>query len=216
MAIGGIFLHTILIPLVRLEMLGQTKQAKIINPQIISGMLNYLQTTRHPIRNQLIFLLSVRGGLRALEIANLTWFMVMDAEGNLTDEITLPNSASKETTGGRIIPIAKKLKELLIAHYEITNYKGIHQRVIQTERNMKPTARVIVNMFLRWYKALGLEGCSSHSGRRTFITNGAKKITSVGGSLRDIQFLSGHSSLQTTQRYIEGDSEARRKIVDLI
>lgn len=73
-----------------------------------------------------------------------------------------------------------------------------------------------VNMFKRWYADLGLLGCSSHSGRRTFITNAAKKISTVGGSLRDVQMLAGHSSLAVTQRYIEGDSEARRKVVDLL
>jgi integrase/recombinase XerD len=71
-------------------------------------------------------------------------------------------------------------------------------------------------MFKRWYRDVGLLGCSSHSGRRTFITNAAKKISIVGGSLRDVQALAGHSSLAVTQRYIDGDSEARRKIVDLL
>ena len=42
------------------------------------------------------------------------------------------------------------------------------------------------------------------AGRRTLITNAAKKISSVGGSLRDVQMLAGHSSLAVTQRYIEG------------
>ena len=63
---------------------------------------------------------------------------------------------------------------------------------------------------------MGLIGCTSHSGRRTFITNAARKISSVGGSLRDVQMLAGHSSLSVTQRYIEGDGEARLKIVELI
>ena len=80
--------------------------------------------------------------------------------------------------------------------------------------SVKP--QVIVNMFRKWYRDLGLVGCSSHSGRRTFITNAARKISTVGGSLRDVQFLAGHSSLNTTQRYIEGDSEARSRVVDII
>ena len=71
-------------------------------------------------------------------------------------------------------------------------------------------------MFQRWYRNLGLVGCSSHSGRRTFVTETSKKISLVGGSLRDIQMMVGHSSLQTTQRYIEADSETQRKIIDLI
>lgn len=71
-------------------------------------------------------------------------------------------------------------------------------------------------MFAVWYADVGLLGCSSHSGRRTFITNAAKKISTVGGSLRDVQALAGHSSLAVTQRYIEGDEAARAKIVELI
>jgi integrase/recombinase XerD len=78
------------------------------------------------------------------------------------------------------------------------------------------TSQTIVNMFQKWYSTLGLIGCSSHSGRRTFITETAKKISLVGGSLRDIQMMAGHSSLQTTQRYIDADSEAQTKVVSLL
>ena len=85
-----------------------------------------------------------------------------------------------------------------------------------TERSDRTSAQAIVNLFQRWYRNLGLIGCSSHSGRRTFITNAARKISTVGGSLRDVQHLAGHSSLQTTQRYIEGDSEARKRVVELV
>ena len=71
-------------------------------------------------------------------------------------------------------------------------------------------------MFANWYKDLGFIGCSSHSGRRTFITNLAKKLNVVGGTLRDVQSLAGHSNLQTTQRYIEVDTDCQRKLVDLV
>ena len=67
--------------------------------------------------------------------------------------------------------------------------------------------------FLRVYRNLGMHGCSSHSGRRTFITRAAKEVSAVDGSLRDVQDLAGHTSLAMTQRYIESDSEAKRKLV---
>ena len=51
--------------------------------------------------------------------------------------------------------------------------------------------------------------------RRTFITRIAKKIVEAGGSLRDVQELAGHASLSTTQRYIQGDSAAKRRVVDM-
>ena len=62
-------------------------------------------------------------------------------------------------------------------------------------------------------KKLGFDGCSSHSGRRTAITSWARKIHGVGGSIKDVQSLARHSSLQMTQRYIEISENACRKVV---
>ena len=62
----------------------------------------------------------------------------------------------------------------------------------------------IVIWFARAYEALGLNGFSSHSGRRTFVTRAARVVHKAGGSLRDVQLLSGRRSIQTTQRYICG------------
>ena len=142
--------------------------------------------------------------------------MCCDAEGNLTDEIVLENSTSKGKSGGRLIPMAKELKVALQEHYDISKKTLPSHRIIQTERECRVSAQVIVNMFQRWFLELGLEGCSSHSPRRTFITNTARKISSVGGSLRDIQFLAGHSSISTTEKYIDGATSARRKVVELV
>jgi integrase/recombinase XerD len=70
--------------------------------------------------------------------------------------------------------------------------------------------------FHRLYTSLAMIGCSSHAGRRTFTTRAARKISEVGGSLRDVQQLAGHANLGTTARYIESDNEAQRKVVALI
>ena len=74
----------------------------------------------------------------------------------------------------------------------------------------------IVIWFYRAFKNIGLKGCSSHSGRRTFVTRAARIVYKAGGSLRDVQLLAGHRSIQTTQRYIDGDSDAQRKLVAMI
>ena len=74
----------------------------------------------------------------------------------------------------------------------------------------------VVIWFAKAFRIVGLEGCSSHSGRRTFITRAARLVHRAGASLRDVQLLAGHRSIQTTQRYIDGDTEAQRKLVSLI
>jgi integrase len=74
----------------------------------------------------------------------------------------------------------------------------------------------IVNWFALDYRVVGLAGCSSHSGRRTFITRAARLVHKAGGSLRDVQLLAGHRSIQTTQRYIDGDTDVQRKLVAMI
>ena len=196
-----------------------SKQAKILSKKQIDQLLWYVGTNRNAMRNRIIVLLSVRAGLRAKEIAGLKWSMITDADGEISDSIHLTDEASKGRSG-RIIPLNMKLRQELEDWREHEaqrhGFNVATSYVVSTERSGKTSAQAIVNMFSSWYVETGLVGCSSHSGRRTVITNAARQITTVGGSLRDVQMLAGHSSLAVTQRYIEGDSEARRKIVDLV
>ncbi len=194
--------------------MGIGKQAKILNRSQVEAVLNHINGRRYGLRNQVIFLLSIRAGLRAKEIAALRWSMIVGADGEVGEYIHLTNDASKGMSG-RIIPINRQLRATIIELFDAGDIDP-SAHVIRTERTAHTSAQAIVNLFQRWYRDLGLVGCSSHSGRRTFITNAARKISTVGGSLMDVQHLAGHSSLQTTQRYIEGDNEARKRIVDLV
>lgn len=195
------------------------KQAKVLSKQQVDGVLAFLGTRLDGLRDQTIFLLSVRAGLRAKEIAHLRWSMLITPDGQIGDMIHLTDRASKGR-GGRVIPINRQLKtfleRLLVREGVRPDFDLATSYVVSTQRSASTSPQVIVNMFFRWYRELGLLGCSSHSGRRTFITNAAKKISTVGGSIRDVQALAGHSSLAVTQRYIDSDTEARRKIVDVI
>ena len=195
------------------------KQAKTLTKGQVDSLTAFLLTRRHGLRDQTVFLLSVRAGLRAKEIANLKWSMILTPEGEVGDAIHLTNTASKGRSG-RVIPLNKQLREnlkqMLVAARQDQRFHPALSYVVTTERSAHTSPQAVVNMFKRWYEDIGLLGCSSHSGRRTFITNAARKISTVGGSLRDVQMLAGHSSLAVTQRYIDGDSEARRKVVDLI
>ena len=74
----------------------------------------------------------------------------------------------------------------------------------------------MVNWFVALFKELGFEGCSSHSGRRSFITVAARNVHRSGCSLRDVQLLAGHRSIETTERYIDGDTCGQRKLVGFV
>ena len=196
------------------------KQSKTLNKSQIEMMRSHLRSKRNGLRNETIFLLSVKGGLRSKEISQLSWKEVCDSDGKISDHINLTNRSSKGLSG-RTIPINKDLRKNLIELLDqqqrmFRSFDLNTSFIVRTERSPFTTSQTIVNMFQSWYGRLGLLGCSSHSGRRTFITETAKRISLVGGSLRDIQMMVGHQSLQTTQRYIEGDSESQKKVVDLI
>lgn len=188
------------------------KQAKTLADEQIEALLHYARASRYPERNRLIVLLSVKAGLRAAEIAKLTWPMVLDASGSVGTTIELQDWAAKKR-GGRTIPMHSDLRSALRSWRACQQPVG---SVIKSERSEAMRPLSIVNWFAAAYQYLGLEGCSSHSGRRTFITRAARKVHQAGGSLRDVQLLAGHRSIQTTQRYIEGDTDAQRRLVSLL
>ena len=199
--------------------MGIGKQAKTLSRSQIQMVSEFLLNNRYGLRDQTIFLFSIKCGLRAKEIAYLKWSMVMGSDGLVGSYLYLPNSSSKGSSG-RIVPLHSELRrnliEMLIEHRHLKDFDPSLSSVITTERSKSTSPQSIVNMFQRWYGRLGLIGCSSHSGRRTFITETSKKITTVGGSLRDVQMMAGHSSLQTTQRYIESDRDCQRRVIELL
>jgi integrase len=188
------------------------KRAKILSDNNIRDLLAFTTRTRHPLRNRVIVLLSVKVGLRAGEIANLTWPMVTDSAGEIGFVIALEDRVAKKKSG-RVIPIHPTLREALMMLRPKTSADGT---VITSERGGPMTPLSIVNWFTTAYRAIGVTGCSSHSGRRTFVTRAARLVDKAGGSLRDVQLLAGHRSILTTQRYIDGDSDAQRRLVALI
>jgi integrase/recombinase XerD len=197
--------------------MAQGKRAKILNCKQENAIQRHLETTRYSERDLAMFLLSMKAGLRAAEIAALTWAMVTDADGRIGDTIALEDKATKGKKGGRDIPLHPDLRGALCTLFDV---RGANVRpewpVIHSERGRGLSGASVAVWFHRLYSDLGLEGCSSHSGRRTFVTRAAKKCIEAGGSLRDVQQLVGHTHLATTQRYIEGDSEAKRRLVAMI
>jgi integrase/recombinase XerD len=186
------------------------KQAKVVTPPMLKRMLRHVsRSSSFPERDRVMILLSVKAGLRACEIAGLDWSMVLDARGRVSDTIHVRDLIAKKRRG-RQIPMHPDLRRVLQRLARNTEPVG---PVIRSYRGSHLKANSIVNWFVARYKELGFEGCSSHSGRRSFITVAARNIHRSGCSLRDVQLLAGHQSIETTERYIDGDTWAQRRLV---
>jgi len=85
------------------------RQAKVLSANDLHDLFVFASCTRNPLRNRALVLLSAKAGLRAGEIANLTWAMVTDASGRISGLIELPDSAAKKC-GGRSIPCTQTLR----------------------------------------------------------------------------------------------------------
>lgn len=198
---------------------GLGKQAKVLTDKQVETLLSFVTGTNYPERNRVVVLLSFYAGLRAKEIAGLTWGMVLDADGRVSDHLALENRASKGRSG-RVVPLHKLLRDALVLLHEHESGKGrvtadgfvVTLRKGSTDVLMR--AQSVKYLFREWYSRLNLTGASSHSGRRFFITRVARLIGTTGGSMRDVMSLSGHRSLSSVQRYVETDPEAQRKVID--
>jgi integrase len=188
--------------------------AKILASDDLCRLLALTAHGRYPERNAVMVLLSFKAGLRACEIAGLEWPMLLRPSGMVGDQMSLGASITKGKRR-RTLPINPELKSALTKLWKAGG-RPPSGPVIMSERGGRMTAKTVVNWFADIYAAAGLEGCSSHSGRRTFITNAARLLAKTGGSLRDIQELAGHAALSTTERYIEGDRAIQHQLVSLI
>jgi integrase len=185
------------------------RQAKILTEPIIHRALRAIDRRDERLRDTAMLLLSVRGGLRAGEIAGLDWEMMLDPLGRLDQCLALPDRIAKKGSGRRV-PLHPELRQALQPLVRTSIKSG---PVILSRRGVRMQPNSIVNWFVALFSEIGAEGCSSHSGRRTFITHAARNAHKAGASLRDVQLLAGHRSIQVTQGYIEGDSDAQRRLV---
>ncbi|QGP79592.1 tyrosine-type recombinase/integrase [Sphingobium sp. CAP-1] len=188
--------------------------AKVLEPDDVRLALAHVRSQRYPERNRTIILLSFKAGLRACEIAGLSWPMVLATDGGIATHINVARTIAKYGSA-RQIPINTLLRRALMSLHKAEGYPD-EGPVIRSERGAAMLPGAIVNWFSATYRRLGFTGCSSHSGRRTFITKAARLLPRTGGSLRDVQELAGHRALTTTERYIQGDRDAQHKLIRLI
>ncbi len=81
-----------------------------------------------------------------------------------------------------------------------------------TDHRLGFSPNTLCQWFFWTYKRAGINNASSHSGRRSFITNLANK----GIGVRVLASLAGHKSIAVTQQYIDTNDDIKRNAVELI
>jgi len=186
-------------------------QAKTLTPQEIKQVLGIIAIGKHVQRNRAMFLLTCWGGLRVGEVAQLRYCDVINENGLVRNEVRL---SAAQTKGGheRTVYVNERLQKELQSYVNELKCVNTTEPFFYTQKRKGFTANTLAQHFFWLYKKAGLNGASSHSGRRTFITTLAAK----GVGVRVLASLAGHVAISTTQKYIDVNDDMKRQAVGLL
>ena len=188
-------------------------QAKTLTKEEIARVLDYIDTRKYAARNRAMMLLTHLAGLRIGEVACLRWSDVMNVDGTVKDEIRLLPDMTKGRHA-RTVFVNIKLREELQAFAGNTNCVDRSYPFFASQKSIKVgfNANSLAQTFALLYERAGMEGASSHSGRRTFLTNLANK----GTAIHILKTLAGHRSIQTTATYLYSSPSQLKAAVELV
>jgi len=188
-------------------------QAKTLTKEEMTRVLDYIRTRRFAPRNRAMMLLTHLAGLRIGEVACLRWSDVMNLDGTVKDEIRLLPDMTKGRHA-RTVFVNIKLREELQAYAEQGKCVNRSYPFFASQKSFKTgfSANSLAQTFALLYEGAGLEGASSHSGRRTFLTNLANK----GTAIHILKTLAGHRSISTTAAYLYSSPSQLKAAVELV
>ncbi len=197
-------------------------QARVLTERELRRVLNYCNTQPHSARNRTMLLSTHLAGMRCKEVAALRICDVLATDGTIRDEIALSATQTKGNKA-RSVLLPRKLRDelqgYLQARFGLSNLAAVamtdtQRALFPTQKNPKRgfTANTLCQLFHKLYKDAQMDGATSHSGRRTFIT----KLADKGVGVRVLMALAGHKSIATTQRYIELNPTVMKAAVELI
>jgi integrase len=200
------------------------KRAKIIDAKQFDRLLREIAGSEHELRDEVALRLSYFAGLRAAEIANLRWDRnILGSDGKIMRDLHITSDVGKRSVE-RTIPFDPKLRAALVKLRksrpdDVYVFHAIHNNTVPVDERGAPrteqgqvTPNAVVQWFRRLYDRAGFKGCTSHSGRRTFITTRARTANLQGCSIVDVQRLAGHLRLETTGTYVESSPQQRKLV----
>jgi integrase/recombinase XerD len=205
--------HTLAIAKLWLGKKTMAKQAKVLNNTEVRKVLDYVATRKHSLRNRALVMMMFNTGMRVSEVASLRIRDVMDTDGNIKNEIRLLAENTK-TNEARTVFVNEKLRRELQQYAKLLVNTNPNCKFFYSQKRDSDgfSSSTLCQHFHYLYKRVGLDGASSHSSRRTFITTLANK----GIGVRVIMGLSGHKALSSVQCYIDCNSELMRNAVEMV
>lgn len=186
-------------------------QAKTLTASEIEQVLAFISTRRFALRNRVMLLMGLWSGMRVGSISALLVGDVLNDDGTVKAEVRLRGTQIK---GGRpqTVFLPQKLQVELQRYMDIRRVTDMTQPLFVTAGAKPFSANVLAQHFFWLYKKAGIAGASSHSSRRTFITN----LASKGISVRVLASLANHASIAVTQRYIDCNDDMKRNAVEMV
>ena len=188
-------------------------QARALNAAEMEQVLTHVNAGRHAHRNRCFILLTHLAGMRVGEVASLRWVDVLTADGHIKEEIRLLPEMTKGKHA-RTVFISTRLRE------ELQRYADIYRRsatlecpLFYSQKDARKgfTANSLTQTIAKLYRGAGLDGATSHSGRRSFLTNLANK----GTAIHLLRTLAGHRSISTTATYLYSSPTQLKAAVEL-
>lgn len=186
-------------------------QAKTLTDKELRQVLGYIALRKHSARNRVILLVTHWSGMRVGEVAALRIADVMNADGTIKDEVRLTPEQTKGKHA-RSVFLAEKLRKELASYIKDIDTSDATKPLFSTQKRDGFTANTLCQHFHYLYREAGISGASSHSGRRSFLTN----LASKGVGMRVLMGLSGHRQLSSLQVYLDASDDMKRRAVELI
>ena len=186
-------------------------QARVLNAQELRKVLDHVATRRHSARNRVMLLLTHYAGMRVAEVAALRINDVLNDSGTIKPEIRLMPDQTKGKHA-RTVYLNERMQKELAQYTRLLKIKDASKPLFYTQKKDGFSANSLTQYFFYLYRAVGLEGCSSHSGRRSFLTGLANK----GTAIHILKSLAGHRNISTTATYLYSSPDQLKAAVELV
>ena len=186
-------------------------QAKVLTTKELRRVLDHVATRPHAARNRAMLLLTHWAAMRIGEVAALRVGDVLGKDGSVKSEIRL-DAARTKGKHARTVFINDKLRKELAAYVkQLPQGVSADAPLFPTQKRTAFSGNSLCQTVNLIYARAGLEGATSHSGRRSLITS----LASKGVGVRVLAAIAGHRDIRVTQAYIDVNEAMMRAAVEL-